>query len=295
MDNILFILNPVAGGGKAKDLIPVIEEYMETSQRSYKMILTTKPKEAIDLARDNVDNYDIIVAVGGDGTVNEVAKGIISTGKGTLGIVPGGTGNDMVKSLGISTDTETSLETIIKGTRKEIDIGKINKISFLNIASIGFDAEVIINHGKFKGRVRGKLVYILSVIYTLFFYKDKELEIDIDGKRLDEHIMLLAVGNGRYYGGGMQILPSAKVDDGYLHICIVSNISRIRALFLFPTLFKGNHINYKKYVKIYKGKNIKVRSKDEIYLNIDGDSYPKEREFQFKLDNNKLKVICERG
>lgn len=293
MDDILFILNPIAGGGKAEKLIPIIEEFMNKHKKSYNIILTTKPKEAIDIAKVNIDNYEIIVAVGGDGTINEVAKGIISTGKGTLGIVAGGTGNDMVKSLGISTNPEKSLETIIKGFRKEIDIGKINNASFLNIASLGFDAEVIVNHSKFKGRVKGKLVYILSVIYTLFNYRDKRLEIEIDGERLEEDIMLLAVGNGRYYGGGMKILPSAKTNDGYLHICIISGISKIMTLYLFPTLFKGNHINYKKYVKIYKGKNIKVGSKEELYLNIDGDSFPKQKEILFKLDNNKLKVICE--
>lgn len=294
MDNILFILNPIAGAGKARSLIPVIEEFMERNNKSYNIVLTRKPKEAIDLARDNVDNYDVIVAVGGDGTINEVAKGIIDAGKGTLGILPGGTGNDMVKSLAISEDPEESLETIIKGTRKEIDIGRINNTSFLNIASVGFDAEVIINHSKFKGRVRGKLVYILSVLYTLIFYKDKKLEIEIDGEKTNESIMLLAVGNGRYYGGGMEMLPFAKLEDGYLHICIVSGISKIKALFLFPTIFKGNHINHKKYVKTYRAKNIRVRSKEEIYINIDGDSFPKEKEIQFKLDNKKLKVICEK-
>lgn len=293
MDNILFIINPVAGHGKAKKIIPLIQRSMERHKRNYDIISTTKPKEAIDIAKNNVNNYEIIVAVGGDGTINEVAKGIIAAGKGTLGIVPGGTGNDMVKSLGIPMDPEESLETISKGFRRDIDIGKINDTSFFNIASVGFDAEVIVNHDKFKGKIKGKLVYILSVIYTLFNYKDKMLEIDIDGEKLEEDIMLLAVGNGKYYGGGMKILPYAKVDDGYLHICIISGIGKIRTLSLFPTIFKGNHINYKKYVKVYKAKRIMVKSQREIFLNIDGDSFPKEREIQFVLDSNKLKVICE--
>ena len=293
MDNILFIINPIAGGGKAKKIIPLIQDSMSKHKKNYDIISTTKPKEAIDIAKDNVDKYEVIVAVGGDGTINEVAKGIISTGRGTLGIIPGGTGNDMVKSLGISTNPEDSLETIVKGFRKEIDIGRINDVSFLNIASLGFDAEVTVNHDKFKGRVKGKLVYILSVIYTLFDYKDKRLEIDIDDEKLDEDILLLAVGNGKYYGGGMKILPSAEVDDGYLHICIVSGIGKIKTLFLFPTIFKGNHINHRKYVKVYKAKTIKVRSKKEIFLNIDGDIFPKEKEIQFRIDKKKLKVICE--
>lgn len=293
MDHILFIINPIAGGGKAEKIIPLIQDFMDSHKRKYKIITTTKPREAIDIAKNNVDNYEIIVAVGGDGTINEVAKGIIIAGRGTLGIVPAGTGNDMVKSLGISLNPEKSLETIIRGSRREIDIGKVNNINFINIASVGFDAEVIVNHSKFKGRIKGKLVYILSVIYTLFNYKNKKLEIEIDGEELIEDIVLLAVGSGKYYGGGMKILPSAKVDDEYLYICIISGISKLRMLYLFPTLFEGNHVNYKKYVKIYKAKNIKVNSKEKIHLNVDGDSFSKEREIYFKLDNNKLKVICE--
>lgn len=293
MDKILFIINPIAGRGKAKSLIPLIEEFMDRHKREYKIVLTRKAKEAINIAKDNVDNFKVIVAVGGDGTVNEVAKGIISAGKGVLGVVPGGTGNDMIKSLGISTDAEKSLESLNRGLIKEIDIGRINGRSFLNIASVGLDAEVIANHSKFKGKVKGNLVYILSVIYTLFCYKDKKLEIQIDGKVLNEDILLLAVGNGKYYGGGMKILPAAKTDDGYLHICIISGIGRLRTLFLFPTLIKGSHVNYKKYVKIYKAKQIRVKSEEGVYLNIDGDPFPKERQVDFQIDENKLKVVCE--
>lgn len=293
MGKILFIINPVAGGGKAEALIPLVKETMDKYKKEYDIKLTTKPKEAIEIAEESVETYEITVAVGGDGTVNEVARGLINKGKGTLGIVPGGTGNDMAKSLGISIDPVDALETLCKGLKKDIDIGHVNSSNFLNIASVGFDAEVVINNVNLKKVIKSGISYAISVFYTLLSFKRKKVRITIDNNIIEEKIILLAVGNGKYYGGGMKILPMAKLDDEYLDICIVSNVSKLKLLFLFPTIFKGNHIKYKKYVKMYKGKTIKVETKDKIYLNIDGEIASEIEEIVFSIENNKLNVVCE--
>lgn len=293
MGEILFIVNPVAGGGKAKDLIPLIEEVMDEHKKDYEIILTSEPKEAIEIAEKSVDNFDTIVAVGGDGTVNEVARGLINMGKGTLGIIPGGTGNDMAKSLGINMDPKEALIVLSKGVKKDIDIGKINGYKFLNIASVGFDAEVVFNNVNIKKKIKSGISYAVSVIYTLLSFKSKKVEIEIDGEIIEDNIILMAVGNGKYYGGGMKILPMADVDDGFFHICIVSGIGKIKLLFLFPTIFKGNHIKYNKYVKIYKSKNIKVKSSENILLNIDGELVPDINDIEFSMEENKLNVICK--
>lgn len=293
MGKILFIINPVAGGGKAEALIPLVKETMDKYKKEYDIKLTTKPKEAIEIAEESVETYEITVAVGGDGTVNEVARGLINKGKGTLGIVPGGTGNDMAKSLGISIDPVDALETLCKGLKKDIDIGHVNSSNFLNIASVGFDAEVVINNVNLKKVIKSGISYAISVFYTLLSFKRKKVRITIDNNIIEEKIILLAVGNGKYYGGGMKILPMAKLDDEYLDICIVSNVSKLKLLFLFPTIFKGNHIKYKKYVKMYKGKTIKVETKDKIYLNIDGETASEIEEIVFSIENNKLNVVCE--
>lgn len=293
MGKILFIINPVAGGGKAEALIPLVKETMYKYKKEYEIKLTTKPKEAIGIAEDSVETYEIIVAVGGDGTVNEVARGLINKGKGTLGIVPGGTGNDMAKSLGISIDPVEALETLCKGLKKDIDIGHVNDSNFLNIASVGFDAEVVINNVNLKKVIKSGISYAISVFYTLLSFKRKKVKITIDDNVIEEKIILLAVGNGKYYGGGMKILPMAKLDDEYLDICIVSNVSKLKLLFLFPTIFNGNHIKYKKYVKMYKGKTIKVETKDKIYLNIDGEIASEIEEIVFSIENKKLNVVCE--
>lgn len=293
MGKVLFIINPVAGGGKAKTLIPLIMETMDKYEKEYEIKLTTKPKEAIHIAEDSVEEYEITVAVGGDGTVNEVAKGLINKGKGTLGIVPGGTGNDMAKSLGIAIDPVEALEILYRGQKKDIDIGHVNDSNFLNIASVGFDAEVVINNVNLKKIIKSGISYAISVIYTLISFKKKKVKITIDDNIIEENIILMAVGNGKYYGGGMKILPMAELDDEHLDICIVSNISKLKLLFLFPTIFKGNHIKYKKFVKMLRGKTIKVETKEELYLNIDGEIAPKVKEIIFSMENTKLNVICE--
>ncbi len=142
MDSLLFVLNPIAGGGRAKDLEPLIEESMNKHKINYDIIFTTKPKEAVKIVEDSIHNT--IIAVGGDGTVNEVAKGLINRKYGTLGIIPGGTGNDLSRSLGISSDPPIeAIKLIVEGNTKFIDIGNANGYQFLNIASFGFDAEVV--------------------------------------------------------------------------------------------------------------------------------------------------------
>lgn len=292
MDVILFIVNPVAGGGKAKELIPLIKNTMDKHNRKYKIISTTKVEEAINIAKEESKKHEIIVAVGGDGTVNEVATGLISSNRGILGVLPGGTGNDMGRSLGIPMEPIEALEILCKGYTKNMNIGNVNGLNFLNISSIGFDAEVVMNNINIKKKIKSSFSYAISVVYTLFNFKKKKIQIDIDGKIIEDDVYLLAVGNGKYYGGGMKILPMAEIDDGYFDICTISDINKFKLLFLFPTIFKGNHIKYKKHVKIYKGKKIRVKTEKKVYLNIDGELLPKEKEINFRLEENKLKVIC---
>ncbi|MCK9443787.1 MAG: diacylglycerol kinase family lipid kinase [Tissierellaceae bacterium] len=291
MDNILFIVNPVAGGGKAKDLIPLIRETMDRYKKHYDIVLTRKPKEAIVIAEGKAEEYEAVVAVGGDGTVNEVSKGLINKGKGTLGILPGGTGNDMARTLGIPNNPVEAMEILNKGYKKFIDVGNVNGHKFINISSIGFDAEVVANNVNIKRIVKSGISYAISVIYTLFSFKNKKVTITIGDKLIEEEIILLAIGNGRYYGGGMSILPMAIVDDGLFHICVVSKIGKLKLLYLFPTIFKGTHIKYTEYVRIYQGNRIKVSFENPLHLNIDGELTSVEGEIEFSLERNKLEVI----
>ncbi|HHV46443.1 MAG TPA: diacylglycerol kinase family lipid kinase [Tissierellia bacterium] len=293
MEKILYIVNPVAGGGKTKELVPLIESTMKHRNIEYSIVFTTKPKEGTDLAKEGLnEGYTLIVAVGGDGTVNEVAYGIIETGRGILGILPSGTGNDLARSLGISLNPKEALETILEGKTKNIDIGKANDNLFLNISSIGFDAEVVIVTDRIKTKIKSSISYVIALLITIFRFKCIRVEMEIDGLTIKDNILLIAVGNGKYYGGGIKILPMSNVEDGYFHVCTVKKISKLKLLFLLPTIVNGSHINQRKYVNIYKARNIKVRTMEKSYLNVDGEIEEINGEVIFEMNSSKLRVTA---
>lgn len=292
MSKYLFLVNPVAGGGKALGYADNIRTIMDENGLEYKMITSTRPGETTTIVESNPD-WEICVAVGGDGTVNEVARGILNRGGGILAIIPGGTGNDLAKSLGIEENLHVSLNNLVRGRVKEIDLGKVKDMFFFNISSLGFDSEVVRHTDKIKRFVKGKTSYILGVITALVVYRSRRMAFEVDGRHIERRATLVAVGNGRYYGGGMMILPMAKVDDGLLDVCVVKDISNLRILTLFPTIFKGEHVKYDKYVEFHTAKKIVVKAEGSYLLNIDGELFEiKDEEVEFRLAEERLSVIC---
>lgn len=291
MDKWLIIINPIAGGGKAKKLEYIIREELDRNRIDYDLVFTSRPGDGITLAENSQSK--LVVAVGGDGTINEVAKGLINRQEGILGIIPGGTGNDLSRTLAIPLDTCQAIKILINGNKKMLDIGCINRHKFLNIASAGFDGEVVRNTNRVKERFKSNLAYILGVIITLFNYKKKDVLLEIDDKSYERKLVLLAVGNGNYYGGGMLILPGAEIDDGYLHLCLVRDASMITLLRLFPTIFKGKHVKLKKYVEIFRAKKVTIKSQEGITINYDGEIRENQKEIVFTLSSQKLPVICK--
>ena len=289
MEELLFILNPIAGSGKSLIIKTLIEEKMKDYPISFSIVLTQSPKEATKIACQSKVNT--IIAVGGDGTITEVAKGIIERGYGVLGIIPGGTGNDLIKSLEISKNPKEALETIIRGKTMQLDIGLANGYKFLNIGSVGLDADVTHTSETIKKHIKGRLSYIISIFVALIKFKRKDVIVEIDGKREEKSLVLFAVGNGKYYGAGLKMIPDAKLNDGYLHACIVKDVSKFRILTIFPEVYKGTHIRHKKYTETFKCKNIKIYSKEDIYMNLDGELFSAGKEIEFSLSSKKLNII----
>lgn len=291
MDKILFILNPVAGGGKAKDLEIIIEEKMKKRNMKYSLKVTNGPGDATVLAQEGLDNgYELIVSVGGDGTLNEIAKAILGTDV-SLGILPGGTGNDMARTLDIPLDPREALNNILDHKKKPIDVGYVNGELFLNIASTGLDSAVVEGANKYKEKYQGSTAYSISVLESLFKFRKKPMRINIDGEIIDEEVYLVAVGNGRTYGGGFNILPMAEVDDGYFHVCVVKNMIKPMLLILFPSILFGKHILFKRYVSVYKAKEVTITTDADLYLNVDGEISELPRETNFQLKSKKLNLV----
>lgn len=288
---VLFIVNPVAGKGQAMKKVPFIKDAMKNIEGvEYEISYTKRPGHATEIAKDAADDgYDIVYAVGGDGTVNEVMNGLVGKDS-ALAVLPGGSGNDFIRSLTSYRIDHTKIRDTIFGTKKTIDIGIINGRYFINIASVGFDAEVVLATQQFKKLLlSGSTAYIAGLIKTIFTGKMNKVKIKLDGQELEKRILLIAVANGKYYGGGMKAAPYADIDDGLFDICIIESLPKIKLLFLFPQFIKGKHKKFKE-VSFYKSKSVRIESQDLIGVNIDGEVF-KDNCASFEIAKEKLYVM----
>jgi YegS/Rv2252/BmrU family lipid kinase len=293
--NHLFIINPAAGKGKNIKLIPSIENIFKDKKDKYFIEVTKEVGHATVIAKSYSERGTYrIYSVGGDGTLNEVLNGMVNSSS-SLVVIPSGTGNDFIKSIydfNKQDKIEDILLKMINGKEKYIDLCEVNGRYFINIASVGFDAEVAYNTIKFKKLpfVGGKLAYILGIIITVFNYKSYNLNIDIDGRKLKLNGLLVAIANGRYYGGGINVAPKAEIDDGLFNICAIEKVGRFKILTLFPKVIKGTHAEIKE-VSFYSGSKIKIDSEDHIAFNIDGE-ITRGKEAKFRIIKNGIKIIC---
>ncbi len=270
MRRIKFIINPIAGKGRGVKFLETIKHRMDESKIEYDISLSNYLGEEKSIASRSVEEgYTDIISVGGDGTLLETFNGIV--GKDVvLGIIPSGTGNDFIKAIGISKDIEENLNKIIEGNYKYIDYGTINDSYFLNVAGMGIDAEILINSTKFKKFLKGGLVYLFSTMHTLRKYKCTDVTIIADGKKMKRKIYLVAVGNGNFIGGGMNVCPNAKVDDGFFELVIVNELKKSKFIRLFPSVYKGTHIKEDPVEVIY-AKKVEIIAHDKLHINADGN------------------------
>lgn len=285
----LFIVNPVAGKGNGSKIIPIIKEVMDTYKYTYEIKITEKIGDAKLFAEEaKTKNFSIIVSVGGDGTLHEVVNGMVG-GPQKLGVIPAGTGNDFARTLNIPFNLREALEILAKKKSIPVDIGRLNGKHFVNFCSIGLDALIAQEANKIKKYFSSTYSYVIGVIKALGKFKSLKVDLIIDGIKYNEEIMLIAVCNGAYYGGGMKIAPHAEVFDGQFDICVVRKMSKLKLLFLFPTIFKGEHVKYKE-VKMYRGKGVQIFSTENMNVNADGEIIDN-RPIKFEAVNKKIEVI----
>ncbi len=281
--NHLFIVNPLAGKGKPLKLIPVIEDvFRSRPNEKYTIELVKGPGHASSIAGEYMDKgIDRIYSVGGDGTLNTIVNGIMRNRHRescTLAAIPAGSGNDFIKSLQTgdslyrSDSPDELLIRTMDGREKTIDVAKVNEDFYINIASLGFDGEVADMTNKLK-RIplyAGKFAYLSGVFFTLVKCTRHRLSINIDGHVMDEEVLLTAVANGKYYGGGMKAAPNADISDGLLEICLIKRIGRLKIIMLLPKFIKGLHGSIPE-VSFHKAARVEVTCHDKTPVNIDGE------------------------
>ena len=269
---LFFIINPVAGHGRSVRVMDKLCAHLNVQGVEYDTAFSMRPGHTVNIARRaSARGYDAIVSVGGDGTLRELLEGVHGS-NAVIGVIPAGTGNDFIKSLGIPKDPLKALKIILEGNRRTIDAGKINRRMFLNVANLGFDAQVV-NTAQRIPLLRGLPAYFIATIITLFKLKLVNIELEHeDGTATRHEILLIAVCNGSYYGGGFHVAPPARLDDGLLDVVLAERFSRLRVLSLLPSYIRGTHL--KKNVRglsHYTCTRLTIRAEAPAFANADGE------------------------
>lgn len=287
----IFIMNPHAGRRKKTEkLLHLIDSHMNVSSCIYEFAYTMRAGDATQIARQAVkENFDIIVAVGGDGTVNEVATGLIDS-EGHLGIIPRGSGNGIARSLNIPITPNECIEFLLKPKMTTIDVGRINQKYFIGVAGIGYDALVGEKFQNFG--VRGPIPYFFIGLNEFLKYHTQKYCIEIDNQTIEKEALVIALANTRQYGNGAIISPKSDPKDGFLDICIIEPLSYIQATQHASLLFKGN-IDSSPFYTHQQCKSVKVFTKDtEMYVHRDGEPDQPVPSLDVKIVENALNVCA---
>jgi diacylglycerol kinase (ATP) len=294
MKILFFIVNIAASNGKSLKVWKKTVQELEERRVNYRSFNTKYPGHATELAKQIAKMYEDkvagVICVGGDGTMNEVVNGLIDHPEIKIGYIPAGTGNDFSRGYSIPKSPEDALKLILKRMNKPIrkyDVGKASfeqskkTRSFVNSLGIGFDAEVskVANESKIKKYLNqlglGFLSYVVALLKILFTYELTNVTITIDGNIYRYHnVWFVTISNQSYYGGGMKISPNARPNDGILNITVVHNLSRLKLLAVFVSVFFGKHVLFKE-VSLHTGEMIKVESEKPLLIHADGEQIAK--------------------
>lgn len=292
MAKTLVILNPVSGNGHGEKLWPQIETALREGGLDFDLARTTAPRAGVRIAEQAKRNgYGTLIAIGGDGTTNEVANGMLRASggapAGTLGVIPVGSGNDFTKMLpGLprpgdpQPDWPASIQRILVGGTRVVDVGRVTADHpapgfdasahyYVNGLDTGFGASVA-QHAHEVPFLRGTAIYLAAVFMTLIKYSVPHVKIEIDKDAIEQTSTMIAVSNGRCIGGGFWITPTAQNDDGLLDVMIVQGLGRIGILSLLPKVMKGTHVGDPR-VAFKQGARVTIESPDPLIIETDGE------------------------
>lgn len=290
--NFQFIVNPSAGHGQYKLIIRDIEKVLSKKQISYDIAVPSFRGEAVSLARKASADHNVVVAVGGDGTVNEVINGLIDT-SATLGIIPAGTGNGFAREFGIPLHPREACKILIEGYTRFIDIGQADGRYFTGFAGMGFDALIAKLAGDLFGPFRGMWIYFFAGVLAFNRYKPKIISIEIDSEKIEVRPLLIAIANTKRYGGRAYIAPNAVPDDGLFDVCIIEYMGAWNLFWNLHKLFNGEHIKLP-YVFMYKSKRVIINAPDLFPIHLDGEAIDNCCKIEFNIIPNAIKLIVPR-
>jgi len=281
------IVNPASNRGRTRKRWGEIRDGLKHFLREFKFEFTEKPLDATDLAREAIkDGAELVIGVGGDGTMNEIANGFyeghrIINPEAALGVVPSGTGCDLVRSLNIPTGLKGALQVLTNAMPVRMDVGQVRYTSnagreeeryFLNVADFGLGGEVVreVTERRLQRRASS---YVRCLVTTMIRYKNKKVRIRIDGEALpDGEYLIGAVANGKIFGKGMKVAPDARLDDGLFDAVLVRGFRFLEFCRHGWKLMNGSHVTHPK-VSVVKGRRVEAwpGGDEEVLLELDGD------------------------
>ncbi|MGI5998276.1 MAG: diacylglycerol/lipid kinase family protein [Lutispora sp.] len=298
------IVNPVSANGLTGKEWPSYESIIKASGIDMDYVFTEYPMHATALAQEALKKeYEIILSVGGDGTMNEVLNGFfydreLINKNASLAIFSRGTGCDTIRTIGIGKDVNSIIEVLKLEKSQFLDVGlaeftgyggKKTQRYFLNVSDVGIGGETTYRVNKNSKALKGFLSFMLGALTTIITYRNKDFQVTVDDVVIDERLNSIIVANGKYFGGGMKIAPMAEMNDGYFDIIIIGNLSKLDLLFNFPKIYKGDHMNHPKLMHL-KGKTVIVNAKQKALIEVDGEQ-PGVIGAKFSILPQKIKVL----
>ncbi len=282
---VAVIFNPNARHGRAADDEAVAMRALTDLGVDFDLVKTSGPGDATSMAQSAAEQgYDVVCAMGGDGTVNEVINGIAGTGA-ALAVIPVGTGNDFSGALGVPKgDVAAACRILARGHRRPMDLCRVNDRYFACSFGAGFDARVAKAATERFKRLGGIWTYIFAVMSVMWSFRPRPMRIVADGREISKFPLLVAVTNWKTYGGGMRICPDARIDDGLFDVCIVDNISIPRLLYCVPHVIRGTHATMPE-VEIFRARSVQISCPPMETYHVDGEV--------FEADHMELALVPE--
>jgi diacylglycerol kinase (ATP) len=272
-----FIVNPTAGGGAGKLVISELENQIAKRALNASILLTERHDHAIQLSKSCLENGSThIIAVGGDGTMNEVARPLIGQEHITTGLIPAGTGNDFNQILGFPDRfSDDHWDIFFSQSVIKMDVGRVNDLYFLNGMGLGFDAQVAAENYVEPGEVAkasGKGKYIWHIVKTLLFYREQKVTIISRDKQQETDCFINTISNGRRFAGSFLLTPEAIANDGLLDVCMIKKLNLLQRFKILTMVPKGTHIHDPK-VDYYQTEKLTVEFGIKVPFHVDGELY----------------------
>ncbi|MBE0655195.1 MAG: diacylglycerol kinase family lipid kinase [Bacteroidales bacterium] len=272
----VFIINPVAGNGSANLLIPKLEDMLTKKKIEAEIVFSEHKGHAAGLSSDYYERgTDYIIGVGGDGTLNEIARPLVNKKNVTIGIIPAGTGNDFIQILGFPNRFEEKhWDIFFRAEEKKMDVGLCNGMIFLNGMGLGFDAQVAAENYTEEGNVKkgGGNKYIWHIVKTLLYFREKKMTSFIGADKSETDCFINTIANGRRFAGGFFLTPKALADDGLLDVCMIERLSLFERFSILLMVPKGLHVADRR-VNYYQTPGIRLEFPEPVPFHVDGELY----------------------